>query len=160
MTDGTTPFRRARVLRLATAGPADTAPLAAAFDRGEVDPAAIVAIIGKTEGNGCVNDYTRGYATLALKVLLAERLGCAMAEIEHRVAIVMSGGTEGGLSPHLLVLCRETAPAGDAATAPRLAIGVGLTRPFKPEEIGRAAQIEETAATVARAVRDAGISDP
>ena len=34
-----------------------------------------------------------------------------MAEVEARVAIVMSGGTEGGLSPHLLVFCRELATA-------------------------------------------------
>ena len=132
---GLTWLRRARVLRLATAGPQDTAPLAAAIDRGEVDPATIVAIVGKTEGNGCVNDFTRGYATLALKLLLAERAGCPLAEVEKRVAIVMSGGTEGGLSPHLLVFCREEGTA--APSAPRLAIGVGLTRAFKPEEIGR-----------------------
>jgi cyanuric acid amidohydrolase len=143
-------MRRARVLRLPTAGPQDTAPLAAAIDRGEIDPAAIVAIVGKTEGNGCVNDFTRGYATLALKLLLAERLKCPMAEVEARVAIVMSGGTEGGLSPHLLVFCRETATA--AASGPRLAIGIGLTRPFKPEEIGRAAQIAATAEAVAAAM--------
>lgn len=147
-------IRRAKVLRLPTAGPQDTAPLAAAIDRGEVDPATIVAIIGKTEGNGCVNDFTRGYATLALKLLLAERLKCPMAEVEARVAIVMSGGTEGGLSPHLLVFCRETATA--AASGPRLAIG--LTRPFKPEEIGRAAQIAATAEAVAAATKDAGIA--
>jgi len=58
--------QRARVLRLATGGPQDTAPLAAAIAAGEIDPATIVAIVGKTEGNGCVNDFTRGYATLAL----------------------------------------------------------------------------------------------
>src|SRR5207344_903188 len=114
-----------RVLRLATAGPQDTAPLAAAIAAGEVDPATIVAIVGKTEGNGCVNDFTRGYATLSLKLLLAERLKCAPSEIDRRVAIVMSGGTEGGLSPHLLVFSRE--PATAPASGPRLAIGVGLT---------------------------------
>src|SRR5471032_2061587 len=101
--------RRTKVLRLATAGPQDTAPLATAIDRGEVDPASIVAIVGKTEGNGCVNDFTRGYATLALRLLLKEQ----------RAAIVMSGGTEGGLSPHLLVLSAEEAPA--TVTAKRLA---------------------------------------
>lgn len=148
--------RRARVLRLPTAGPQDTAPLAAAIASGEIDPASIVAIVGKTEGNGCVNDFTRGYATLALKLLLAEALGCPLAEIGKRVAIVMSGGTEGGLSPHLIVFCRETAPP-PTSSGPRLAIGVGLTRPFKPEEIGRAAQIEETAAAVIQAMKDAGI---
>ena len=148
--------RRARVLRLATAGPSDTAPLAAAIDRGEVDPAAIVAIVGKTEGNGCVNDFTRGYATLALKLLLAERLKCPPSEIEKRVAVVMSGGTEGGLSPHLLVFCRDEVPA--AGAPPRLAIGVGLTRAFQPEEIGRQPQINETASAVAAAMKDAGIA--
>jgi cyanuric acid amidohydrolase len=152
-------IRRARVLRLPTAGPQDIAPLAAAIASGDVDPATIVAIVGKTEGNGCVNDFTRGYATLALKLLLADALGCSRAEIEQRVAIVMSGGTEGGLSPHLLVFCRETV-SGPPAAMPRLAIGVGLTRPFKPEEIGRAAQIEETTAAVTLALRDAGIAGP
>ena len=149
-------MRRAKVLRLATAGPQDTAPLAAAIDSGEIDPATIVAIVGKTEGNGCVNDFTRGYATLALKLLLAERLKCPLAEVEARVAIVMSGGTEGGLSPHLLVFCRESSDA--VASGPRLAIGVGLTRAFKPEEIGRKGQMDATAEGVAAAMKDAGIA--
>jgi cyanuric acid amidohydrolase len=150
--------RRARVLRLATAGPQDTAPLAAAIKAGEIDPATIVAIVGKTEGNGCVNDFTRGYATLSLKLLLAESLKCASSEIDKRVAIVMSGGTEGGLSPHLLVFCRERATA--SALGPRLAIGIGLTRAFAPEEIGRAPQIAATSEAVAAAVADAGIASP
>ena len=93
---------------------------------------------------------------MALKLLLAERLKCPMAEVEARVAIVMSGGTEGGLSPHLLVFCREEGRV--APSAPRLAIGVGLTRAFKPEEIGKTAQIEETAAAVSLAMKDAGIA--
>ncbi len=151
--------RRTRLLRLPTAGPGDTAALAAAIDEGEVDPAAIVAIIGKTEGNGCVNDFTRGYATLALKLLLAEKLGCALTEIEKRVAIVMSGGTEGGLSPHLLIFSRDTVPAA-ATSGPRLALGIGLTRAFAPEEIGRAPQIEETAAAVTQAMKEAGFVSP
>jgi cyanuric acid amidohydrolase len=146
------------VLRLPTAGPQDTAPLAAAIASGEVDPTTIVAIVGKTEGNGCVNDFTRGYATLSLKLLLAESLKCAPSKIDKRVAIVMSGGTEGGLSPHLLVFCRE--PATTPAAGPRLAIGVGLTRAFVAEEIGRAAQIEETASAVTTAMKDAGIVSP
>ena len=151
--------RRARVLRLATAGPQDTAPLAAAIEAGEIEPATIVAIVGKTEGNGCVNDFTRGYATLALKLLLADRLGCAPQEVEARVAIVMSGGTEGGLSPHLLVFCRESV-SSSAGTAPRLAIGIGMTRSFGAEEIGRAPQIDATAGAVAAAMADAGIATP
>lgn len=152
--------RRARVLRLPTAGPNDTSALAAALDAGLIRADSIVGIMGKTEGNGCVNDFTRGYATLALKLLLAERLGCAMAAVDQRVALVMSGGTEGGLSPHLTVFCRETVDAPAATGDKRLAIGIGFTRPFRPEEIGRAAQIQETAATVRAAMADAGIGDP
>ncbi|HTR88097.1 MAG TPA: ring-opening amidohydrolase [Reyranella sp.] len=140
--------RRAKVLRLPTAGPQDTAPLAAAIERGEIDPATIVAIVGKTEGNGCVNDFTRGYATLALKLLLKDQ----------PVAVVMSGGTEGGLSPHILVFCVEE--TAETATAKRLAIGTGFTRAFKPEEIGRAAQIEETAKAVVAAMKGAAIASP
>src|SRR5579883_794545 len=140
--------RQAKVVRLATAGPHDTAPLAAAIERGEIDPRTIVAIVGKTEGNGCVNDFTRGYATLALKLLLKD----------HPVAVVMSGGTEGGLSPHILVFCIEDGPA--PAASKRLAIGTAFTRDFKPEELGRQAQIDETAAAVTLAMKPAGIASP
>lgn len=140
--------RRAKVFRLATAGPDDTQPLKAAIERGEIDPKTIVAIVGKTEGNGCVNDFTRGYATMALKLLLEDQ----------PVAIVMSGGTEGGLSPHILVFCVEE--TATPAPAKRLAIGTGFTRDFKPEEIGRAAQIGETAKAVAAAMKNAGIESP
>lgn len=147
--------RRAAIYRIPAAAPDDVSGVAKLFADG-LDPKSVVAVLGKTEGNGCVNDFTRGYATLALKLLLAERLKCPMAEVEARVAIVMSGGTEGGLSPHLLVFCREAATA--AASGPRLAIGIGLTRAFKPEEIGRSAQIAATAEAVAAAMKDAGIA--
>ena len=87
----------------------------------------IVAIVGKTEGNGCVNDFTRGYATLALKLLLADHLKVPPAEVEKRVAIVMSGGTEGGLSPHLLVFSRgqDAAAAGPNDHARVILTGLG-----------------------------------
>ena len=58
--------REARVHRIAAGGPDDMSGLTAAVQRGDLDPAAIVAILGKTEGNGCVNDFTRGFATASL----------------------------------------------------------------------------------------------
>jgi cyanuric acid amidohydrolase len=73
--------------------------------------------------------------------------------------MVMSGGTEGGLSPHLLVFAAAAAPAG-ATPAPSLAIGTAFTRTFQPEEIGRTAQIEATAEAVATAMAQAGITRP
>lgn len=146
----------ARVHRLAVAGPDDVSPLAAALDRREIAAESIIAVLGKTEGNGCVNDFTRGFATLAVKTLLAERLRLPLRAVEQRVVLVMSGGTEGGLSPHLLVFCRtdgQPAPPGRKA----LAIGIGFTGEFLPEELGRLPQIQQTALAVLAAAAAAGI---
>ena len=53
--------RRCDVFRLPTAHPADTSKLSALSPPAPSGPA-IQAIFGKTEGNGCVNDFTRAYA--------------------------------------------------------------------------------------------------
>jgi cyanuric acid amidohydrolase len=171
--------QRVEVFRLATAGPGDVSGLAALLDSGDVRAEEVVAILGKTEGNGGVNDFTRGYATFACEALLAARLGVSRTEVGRRVALVMSGGTEAVMSPHLTVFARREvgpASAGSSESSPtesdaspagimptgekRLAVGVAATRDFLPEEIGRAAMIDETAAGVREAMRDAGIDDP
>ncbi|MBI3505324.1 MAG: ring-opening amidohydrolase [Proteobacteria bacterium] len=149
---------RAIVERLPMRDPSDMSALEAAFAAGHLDPTQIVAILGKTEGNGCVNDFTRGYATLAMKLALARATGTTPEAVGARVALVMSGGTEGGLSPHMIVFA--VAPdAAAPATGKRLAIGTGFTREFAPGEIGRRAQIEETSKAVRAAMEKAGISD-
>ena len=151
---------QALVHRLPAAAPDDVSALLAAFETGTIDPACIVAVLGKTEGNGCVNDFTRGFATRVLKDAVAHASGRSHAEVSAAVAFVMSGGTEGGLAPHWLVFeARPTAP-GSPAGGRRLAVGVARTRPFLPEEIGRLPQIEETADAVRRAVCDAAIDAP
>ena len=146
------------VFRITTRGPADTAGLLALIENGEFDPRDIVAILGKTEGNGGVNDFTREYATSALCASLAPLLGLAPAAIEERIAFVMSGGTEGVLSPHLTVFVRRPAGEPNNAGEKRLSLGIAMTRPFLPEEIGRSAQVEATAAAVLAAMRDAAIA--
>ena len=150
---------RAHVCRLPMQDPADMSALEAAFADGALDPHAVVAILGKTEGNGCVNDFTRGYATLAMKLVLAKACGLAPADVGKRVALAMSGGTEGGLSPHMTVFSVDAAaPAG---TGPkRLAIGTGFTRDFAPHEIGRRAMVEATAEAVRAAMAAAKIEHP
>src|SRR5690348_10663013 len=95
--------RRAIVRRVSMRHPGDTSAVERLFDSGEVDPARVVAILGKTEGNGCVNDFTRAYAVQSLSLTLAGRLGASPHAVAERVAMVMSGGTEGALSPHFLV---------------------------------------------------------
>jgi cyanuric acid amidohydrolase len=110
----------------------------------------IVAILGKTEGNGGVNDFSRAYAVSELERLLP---GPGPA-----VPMVMSGGTEGGLSPHFLVF--RVAEVADPPAGAALAIGTARTRDFRPEEIGRPAQMEATAEAVQAALRAAAITDP
>jgi cyanuric acid amidohydrolase len=149
---------RADVVRIMMDGPSDVAGFAAALDAGRIDPHRVVAILGKTEGNGGVNDFTREFAHATFRRLLAERCGVDERTIDERVAIVMSGGTEGVLSPHATIFSR--ASTDEPATAKRLAIGVAATRDLLPEELGRSAQIVETARAVRAAMADAGIVDP
>src|SRR5258706_15716794 len=83
------------VFRIPMRGPGDAEGLARLIEAGDLDPMDIVAILGKTEGNGGVNDFTREYATWALSAALAPHLGLAPKDVEERIAFVMSGGTEG-----------------------------------------------------------------
>ncbi|HEY8370022.1 MAG TPA: ring-opening amidohydrolase, partial [Thermodesulfobacteriota bacterium] len=150
-----------QVARIPMAGPGDVSTLKALLDRGGVRADEIVAILAKTEGNGCVNDFTRGYAVLAFQVFLAEVLGVSRDEVARRIAFVMSGGTEGVLSPHATVFARRKDAGGGGKTrGKRLAIGAAHTRPFAPEEIGRMPQVLEVARAVGEAMRDAGIDTP
>ena len=147
-------MRQARVHRFATKAPDDVSALRQAIEAGRIDPGGIVAILGKTEGNGCVNDFTRAFAVSALKSALADHLE---PEALSRIAYVMSGGTEGALSPHLVVLERGTA---EPSSSPALAIGGAQTGDITPEAIGRLAQVEMVADGVRRAMADAGIANP
>lgn len=149
------------VFKIATSGPGDVSGLMSLISSGAIDPKSILAILGKTEGNGGVNDFTREYAVAALCTALAPKLGLFAQEVEQRIAFVMSGGTEGVLSPHVTVFTRRTVEARPVGrSGKRLSIGMAQTRDFLPEELGRAAQITETATAVKVAMADAGISDP
>lgn len=150
------------VVRITTSGPGDVSGLLELIKSGRIEPKSILAILGKTEGNGGVNDFTREYAVSALCGALAPHVDLPPHRVEERIAFVMSGGTEGVLSPHLSIFTRYDAvdrPAG-GISGKRLSIGMAQTRDFLPEEIGRGAQIEETAKAVAAAMADAGIADP
>ena len=150
------------VVLIPTRGPGDVTGLINLIDAGKIEPASILAILGKTEGNGGVNDFTREFAVSALSTALAPYLGLTPHDVERKIAFVMSGGTEGVLSPHITVFARTAmaAGAGEAIIGKRLSIGIAQTRDFLPEELGRRAQIEETASAVRIAMADAGIDDP
>jgi cyanuric acid amidohydrolase len=144
----------ALVHRLSARAPDDVAPLESAIAAGTISPPGIVAILGKTEGNGCVNDFTRALAVRALRGVLARHLPEAGVD---RVSLVMSGGAEGGLAPHWLVLERRETEAGPS---PALAIGSVHTADLRPEDLGRRAQVTMVSGGVRAAMADAGITDP
>ena len=143
-------MRRAYAHRLSMRAPDDVRALEAAFASGAIQANSVVAILGKTEGNGCVNDFSRGLATRALTDALA-RAGAD----PQAVCLVMSGGTEGGLSPHILVLeARETT---EAARGVALALGRARTSALPAESLGRLAQVDIVAEGVLKALADAGL---
>ncbi|GAB4063033.1 ring-opening amidohydrolase [Uliginosibacterium sediminicola] len=146
------------VFKLPCKGPADLSAAQALLDAGLLRAQDIVAVLGKTEGNGCVNDFTRDYATRAWCDLLAPHLGISSTAVHARVALVMSGGTEGVLAPHFTVFARRHDDAAAGANK-RLAVGVAFTRDFLPEELGRLAQVRATQDAVRSAMADAGIED-
>src|SRR4051794_36169033 len=118
---------QAAVHRLPMRHPGDVSELDALIGAGTVRAADIVAVIGKTEGNGGVNDFTRGYFTQSLMALLARRTGEDAQALAGRIPCVLSGGCEGVLSPHYLVFSRTGEPGEDANARPALAIGVAIS---------------------------------
>jgi cyanuric acid amidohydrolase len=145
----------ARVHRIAAASPDDVSGLEALIASGACRAEGILAIFGKTEGNGCVNDFTRGYATQSLTLALSRHIG---PERAAKVCYVMSGGTEGGMSPHWTVF--ERVEAANTDHHPRLAIGHAHTDALPGEHLGRIGQIEQVAQGVRVAMMAAGIADP
>jgi cyanuric acid amidohydrolase len=150
----------ARVHRINAAAPDDVAGIQALVSSRQLDPSGIVAILGKTEGNGCVNDFTRGFASATLTRMISDFTGEPLEAVERRVALVMSGGTEGGLSPHWLIFEVVSSEHSRNDGSKSLAVGAAITRPFLAHEIGRAAQIEATAEAVSEAMRTAKITSP
>jgi len=150
----------AKVLRVPMEDPGDVSGIEDAIRRGEVDPRDIIAIVGKTEGNGLVNDFSRGQASMACALLLSKHLGVPVEDVAGKVSLVMSGGTEGVLSPHFTVFARRVVEAEKKPKEKRLSIGVSHTRDFRPEEIGRMPQVREVAERVKAAMKDAMIGDP
>ena len=74
------------VIRIPTSGPGDVSGLMAAVDSGGLKPSSILAVLGKTEGNGGVNDFTREYAVAALCNALAPHLALTPRAVESRIA--------------------------------------------------------------------------
>src|SRR4030088_2975004 len=147
------PMPITNVHRISAASPDDVSGIEAAIAAGRIDPKGIIAIFGKTEGNGLVNDFSRGFANQSLLAMLRNFLP---AEAARQVCLVMSGGTEGAMAPHWGVFERR---AGGGADAPALAVGRAHTPVLAFENLGRLAQVDMVAEGVRAAMVDAGVVD-
>jgi len=137
---------------------ADASELAKLIDDGVMHADRVVAIIGKTEGNGGVNDYTRIIADRAFREVLVDK--GAPADQVKQVPIVWSGGTDGVISPHATIFA--TVPPEDVTPTdePRLTVGFAMSEKLLPEDIGRTAMVTKVADAVKVAMEKAGITDP
>jgi barbiturase len=135
----------------------DASGMEAAIKNSQFAADEVIAVIGKTEGNGGVNDFTRILADQAFRAVL-KRLGKRSEQEIAKIPMVWSGGCDGIITPHATVFARN-AKTG-AADKSRLAIGTAMSAEILPEDIGRPAMVEKVAAGVRAAMRDAGIDDP
>jgi len=137
---------------------ADASELATLIDDGVLHADRVIAIIGKTEGNGGVNDYTRIIADRAFREVLVAK--GAPADQVKEIPIVWSGGTDGVISPHATIFA--TVPPEDVVPSdePRLTVGFAMSEQLLPEDIGRTAMITKVADAVKVAMERAGITDP
>ncbi len=143
------------VHRVPMDSPADTSGLETMIAAGAVDPRTIIACIGKTEGNGGANDFTRALATLSYQRMLAKYIGVEQSE---KIAFVWSGGTEGVLSPHATVFTRTDRAVADSPDGHEgLVLSVQTTREIPPEHVGRSFMVEEVATATRKAMEDAGV---
>ena len=136
----------------------DASGLAGLIRDGAVTADGVLAVVGKTEGNGGVNDFTRILADQAFRSTLVE-LGSRSADDVARIPMVWSGGTDGVLTPHATVFARVDGPPAPGAE-PRLTVGVAMSDEILPEHIGRPEMVATVADGVRRAMADAGIEDP
>ncbi|GAA1796232.1 MAG: ring-opening amidohydrolase [Actinobacteria bacterium] len=137
---------------------ADASELQKLIDEGVMDPSRVIAIIGKTEGNGGVNDYTRIIADRAFREVLMKN-GAPEEQVKG-VPIVWSGGTDGVISPHATIFATVPADQAEASDDLRLTVGFAMSEAIAPEEIGYVGMVDKVAEAVKVAMERAGISDP
>ncbi|MBW3605361.1 MAG: ring-opening amidohydrolase [Actinobacteria bacterium] len=134
----------------------DAAGMAGLIEDGVFTADEVIAIIGKTEGNGGVNDFTRILADQAFRAVLMKHGTRSLDEVEQ-VPMVWSGGCDGVITPHATVFARndETGPDDES----RLTVGIAMSDTILPEDIGRPAMVSKVADGVRKAMEIAGITD-
>ena len=137
---------------------ADASGLARAISDGDFAADHVIAVIGKTEGNGGVNDFTRLLSDRAFREILLQHGSRALEEIKQ-IPMVWSGGTDGVICPHATIFARTPDTGAPDTGDPRLAVGIAISDVILPEDIGRPTMVEKVAQGVRRAMADAAIAD-
>ena len=117
----------------------------------------VIAVIGKTEGNGGVNDFTRILSDQAFRKVL-RRLGSRDDEAIQNIPMVWSGGCDGVITPHATVFAKNN--QSGSMDKDRLTIGTAISGIIYPEDIGRLAMEKTVADGVRKAMLAAGIDNP
>ena len=134
----------------------DASGLETCIKNGQFTADQVVGVIGKTEGNGGVNDFTRILADQAFRRTLMKHGRRSEQEV-GQIPMVWSGGCDGVITPHATIFARTDATGPMSQS--RLAIGTAMSVELLPEDIGRPAMVEKVADAVKAAMRDAGIMD-
>lgn len=126
------------ILKFGVSSPADTTPIKnlKAAGYGSKD---ILGVVGKSEGNGCVNDFSRTLSTHVWEPLIPES-----------AVTIFSGGTEGVLSPHVTFIVEDSNLTG-------LQAAIGRTRVLEPHEIGTSIHAQEVAMSVRALLKSSNI---
>jgi barbiturase len=135
----------------------DASGLAEHISKGDFAADEVIAVIGKTEGNGGVNDFTRILSDQAFRAVLLKH-GSRSAEAIKQIPMVWSGGCDGVITPHATIFARNGKKGTGGKS--RIVMGTALSPKILPEDIGRLAMVEKVAEGVRLAMKDAGISDP
>ena len=102
----------------------DASGLEACIANGQFAADEIVAVIGKTEGNGGVNDFTRILADEAFRRVLMKHGTRGEGDVAN-IPMVWSGGCDGVITPHATVFAAngKTGPQSKS----RLTIGTAMS---------------------------------
>ena len=140
------------VIKVEIKSVSDASGFEEAVKSGRMPADEVIAVIGKTEGNGGVNDFTRILSDRAFRDVLRKHGSRPEAEIKS-IPMVWSGGCDGIITPHATVFSRndQTGQKGQS----RLVVGQALSPEILPEDIGRLAMVKKVAEGVRAAMKDA-----
>ena len=102
----------------------------------------VIAIIGKTEGNGGVNDYTRIIADRAFREVLVEKGARPPSRSSRSRSCGPAAPTASSApTPRSSRPCPTT--KAEQTDEPRLTVGFAMSEQLQPEEIGHVAMVEQ-----------------